>query len=322
MAARFVGVKVVVAGGSGALGRALCASLATAGHDVVVLTRRPRDRPYRQRVWDGATVGPWAEELSGSAVVNLAGELVDRRPTRANIDLLTRSRVDPTRALAHAAQEVPDPPVVWVQASTLAIHGDAGEDLVTEASAAGEGPPQMVGVAQAWEAAAANARADRQVILRTSIVLDRDTPALRRLVGLVRSGLGGRVGSGQQWFSWIHVDDWLRTVHWCLGLPASATGPSGPALPGASPPGGVLIATAPNPVRNHELMSTLRSVLHRPPAPPTPELLVRVGSLVLRTDPALGLTGRRAVSTRLDEAGFVFEHPHLREALEDLLRDR
>lgn len=310
-------MKVVVAGGSGALGRALCASLVRSGHDVVVLTRQLRDSPYRQRVWDGVTVGPWMEELSGSAVVNLAGELVDRRPTRANIELLTRSRVDPTRALAQAAREVTAPPAVWVQASTLAIHGDAGEGVVSEGSAPGDGPPQMVGVAQAWEAAAANVRADRQVILRTSIVLDRDTPALRRLVGLVRYGLGGRVGSGQQWFSWIHIDDWLRIVHWCLGLPPSTTGAADVS---GSPPSGVLVATAPHPVRNHELMSTLRSVLHRPAAPPTPELLVRVGSLVLRTDPALGLTGRRAVSTRLDEAGFAFEHPHLREALEDLLR--
>lgn len=310
-------MKVVVAGGSGALGRALCASLTRSGHDVVVLTRHLRDSPYRQREWDGATLGPWMEELSGSAVVNLAGELVDRRPTRANIELLTRSRVDPTQALARAAQEVADPPKVWVQASTLAIHGDAGEERVTEDSAPGDGPPQMVGVARAWEAAAADVRADRQVILRTSIVLDRDTPALRRLAGLVRFGLGGRVGSGQQWFSWIHVDDWLRIVHWCLGLPSSTAGAADVA---DSPPSGVLVATAPHPVRNSELMSTLRSVLHRPAAPPTPELAVRLGSLVLRTDPALGLTGRRAVSTRLDDAGFVFEHPYLREALEDLLR--
>jgi len=317
----FVVVKVVVAGGSGALGRALCRSLADSGHDVVVLTRRMHRSPYRQLLWDGVSVGPWMDEIAGGAVVNLAGELVDRRPTPANIELLTRSRVEPTRALVQAAQKVTDAPAVWVQASTLAIHGDAGEALVTESSTPGNGPPQMVGVARAWEEAAVGARAGRQVILRTSIVLDRDTPALRRLTQLTRYGLGGRVGSGQQWFSWIHIDDWLRVVHWCLGLQAATTRPWDVPLPAAPPPTGVLVATAPDPVRNHELMDTLRAVLHRPPAPPTPELLVRMGSLVLRTDPALGLTGRRAVSTRLGDAGFVFQHPHLREALENLLND-
>ncbi len=96
---RFAHVKVVVAGGSGALGRRLCADLACAGHEVVVLTRRQRHGPHRQVEWDGRTVGPWREELAGSAVVNLAGELVDRRPTAANVSLLTTSRVDPTLAL-------------------------------------------------------------------------------------------------------------------------------------------------------------------------------------------------------------------------------
>ena len=96
-------MKVVVAGGSGALGRRLCADLAARGHDVVVLSRNPRAGALRQVHWDGRTVGPWAGELAGAAVVNLAGELVDRRPTAKNIELLTRSRVEPTLALRAAA---------------------------------------------------------------------------------------------------------------------------------------------------------------------------------------------------------------------------
>ncbi|GAA3796373.1 epimerase [Cellulomonas soli] len=309
-------MKVVVAGGSGALGRALCRSLTDEGHEVVVLTRRPREGSFRQVLWDGATPGPWARELDGSAVVNLAGELVDRRPTPANVALLTRSRVEPTRALAAAA--VGRSVGVWVQASTLALHGDAGEALVTETTPPGDGPPQMVGVARAWEAAAADAPADRLVVLRTSIVLDRGTPALDRLAGLTRWGLGGRVGSGRQWFSWIHVADWLRIVHLSLGVPTSADGPVR-TLP-ADGLRGVVVATAPHPVRNDELMRTLRATLHRPPAPPTPTWLVRAGSVVLRTDPALGLTGRRAVPARLTDAGFDFRYPDLAGALADLLR--
>lgn len=297
-------MKVVVAGGSGALGRRLCADLTSRGHEVVVLSRRPRPSPYRTVAWDGESIGPWSAELAGSAVVNLAGELVDRRPTPANIALLTSSRVRPTLALAAAAARLEQPVPVWLQASTLAIYGDAGEQAITEASPPADGPPQMAGVARTWEDAAAGAPAERLVVLRTSIVLDRDTPALDRLAGLVRYGLGGRVGTGQQWFSWIHVQDWLRIVHRSL----EADDLHGPVL-----------ATAPHPVRNEQLMATLRQVLHRPPAPPTPRWLVRLGAVALRTDPALALTGRRAVSARLPAVGFTFEHPHLEGALRRLL---
>ncbi|MEV0731573.1 DUF1731 domain-containing protein [Polymorphospora sp. NPDC050346] len=307
-------MKVVVAGGSGALGRRLCADLAARGHDIVVLTRTPRPGPHRQVAWDGATVGAWAGELAGSAVVNLAGELVDRRPTAANVELLTRSRVAPTRALADAAGRLDRPVPVWIQASTLAIYGDAGERLLTEESPEADGPPQMAGVARAWEAAAVDVPARRRVVLRTSIVLDRDTPALNRLTGLVRFGLGGRVGTGRQWFSWIHVDDWLHVVRHSLGDPA---GPD--SAPDAAAPDGVLLATAPNPVRNSELMAALRQVLRRPAAPPTPAVAVKLGAVFLRTDPALALTGRRAVPARLTDAGFTFRHPHLAGALADLL---
>jgi uncharacterized protein (TIGR01777 family) len=305
------GVKIVVAGGSGALGRRLCADLARRGHDVVVLSRTPREGPVRQVAWDGRTVGPWARELAGAAVVNLAGELVDRRPTRRNIDLLTSSRVEPTLALTAAAAALDGPVPVWVQASTTAIHGDAGEEVVTEATPPADGPPQMAGVARAWEAAAAGVPARRQVVLRTSFVLDRDTPALDRLTGLVRWGLGGRIGNGQQWVSWIHIEDWLAITRWSLGLDGEAEG---------VPPSGVLVASAPNPVRNRELMATLRRVMRRPAAPPTPAPLVRLGAVLLRTDPAIALTGRRAVSTTLAEAGFAFRFPRLEEALTDLLR--
>ncbi|NAZ87094.1 DUF1731 domain-containing protein [Kineococcus indalonis] len=192
--------------------------------------------------------GAWARELPGAAVVNLAGELVDRRPTRANVELLTRSRVEPTRALARAAADLDAPVPVWLQAGTLAVHGDAGEAEVAESSPSADGPAQMAGVAR-----------------------------------------------------------------WGLGLPAGAE------LEGTEPPRGVLVASSPTPVRNAELMAALRRVLRRPPAPPTPALAVRAGSVLLRTDPALGLTGRRAVPAALLAAGFPFAFPRLEPALSDLL---
>jgi uncharacterized protein (TIGR01777 family) len=300
-------VKVVVAGGSGALGRRLCDDLAGRGHEVVVLTRSPRPGGHRQVHWDGVSVGPWAAELEGAAVVNLAGELVDLRPTPRNIALLTSSRVQPTLALRAAADRLDAPVPVWLQASTAAIHGDAGETLVDEDTPPADGPPQMTDVARAWEEAAAGARADRQVVLRTSVVLDRGTPALDRLVRLTKLGLGGRIASGRQWISWLHIDDWLAIARWSLGIEDS------------EPPAGVVVASAPNPVRNTELMAALRKHLHRPPAPPTPAPLVTLGAVLLRTDPALALTGRRAVSRRLAEAGYRFRYPYLDGALADLL---
>lgn len=299
-------MKVTVAGGSGALGRRLCQDLAAHGHEVVVLTRRPRPGPFRQVEWDGRSVGPWAAELEGSAVVNLAGELVDRRPTPANVELLTRSRVEPTRALVEASATLSARVPVWVQASTLAIYGDAGEPVLDESAPLADGPPQMAGVARAWEGAVEGANGDRIVVLRTGIVLDTATPALDRLVGLVRWGLGGRVGPGTQWISWIHIDDWLAIVRRALSSEAGELS-------------GVVHSTAPHPVRNAELMAGLRTHLRRPAAPPTPAALVRLGAVLRRTDPALALTGRRAVPALLESQGFEFRYPHLDDALAALL---
>jgi uncharacterized protein len=298
-------MKVVLAGGSGSLGRRLAADRHGRGDDVVVLTRRPgTTKVGRECAWDGVTVGPWAGELRGATVVNLAGALVDRRPTEANVDLLTCSRVEPTLALVHAARELDEPPATWLQMSTLAIYGDRGDEVLDEHAAVGDGPAQMAGVARAWEEAVDGAPAGRLVVLRTGIVFDRGAPAVERLRGLVRWGLGGRVGDGQQWVSWLHVDDYLAIVHRVLDDGALA---------------GVVHATSPMPVRNAELMSELRRVLHRPWSPPSPAPLVRVGSVLLRTDAALALTGRRCVPRRLLEAGFEFRYPTLPPALDDVL---
>ena len=302
-------MKVVIAGGSGALGRRLCEDLEGQGHAVVVLTRRARPGPFRQVEWDGRTVGAWRDELEGSAVVNLAGELVDRRPTAANVDLLTRSRVEPTRALVEASATLAEPVPVWVQASTLAIYGDAGDQVLDESSPPADGPPQMAGVAKAWEAAVSGARTECLITLRSGIVLDNDTPALDRLLSLARWGLGGRVGPGTQWVSWIHIEDWLAIVRQCL-------------LPDRPTMSGVVHATGPCPVRNVDLMAALRRSVGRTAAPPTPKVLVGLGAVVLRTDPALALTGRCAVPDRLVNAGFDFRHPDIDEALADLRAHR
>jgi uncharacterized protein len=184
-------VKVVIAGGSGSLGRRISADLNARGHQVVVLGRRPdASSAVRQVLWDGRTVGDWASELAGpdTAVINLAGKLVDCRPTPANVAELRRSRVEPTSALVQASQQLEQPVRQWIQASTTAIWSDAGETRCDESTPLPVGLPQMTGVAQPWEAAFAGANTEHGVILRTSIVLDRDSPVLRRLVSLTKAG--------------------------------------------------------------------------------------------------------------------------------------
>lgn len=286
-------MKIVIAGGRGALGRRLVAHLA--GHEVVVLTRgNPGPGELH---WDGMTVGPWAEQLRGAAVINLAGELVDKRPTARNVELLRSSRVQPTRALVEAAKHYPV--ATWIQASTLAIYSDAGEQRITEDTPVPErGLPQMTGVARAWEAALDGAVADRIALLRTGIVLDRGTPALDRLALITKVGLGGRIASGRQWISWIHIDDRLHIVDLAL----------------ANQLDGIVVASAPNPVRNAELMAALRRALRRPAAPPTPTWLLRAGAVLMRTDPALALTGRHGTSTKVTE----FHYPTIESALDEL----
>ncbi|HEX5188866.1 MAG TPA: TIGR01777 family oxidoreductase [Streptosporangiaceae bacterium] len=305
-------MKVVLAGGSGALGRRIAADLTARGDEVVVLSRSPATEPadgrqaggkVRQLHWDGVHAGPWATELAGAVLVNLAGELVDRRPTPANIEVLTRSRVEPTRALRQAVAGLATPPAAWIQMSTLAIYGDAGDAVLDETAATADGPAQMAGVARAWETAAKGAIAGRQVVLRTAVVLDRGTPAYARLSALTRWGIGGRIGTGRQWVSWLHIDDFLGIVRLCLDDAGLA---------------GVIHATSPEPVTNAEFMAAFRHAWGRPAAPPTPAWLLTFGAMLLRTDPALALTGRRCVPARLTALGFGFKYPRIGAAVADL----
>jgi uncharacterized protein len=196
------------------------------------------------------------------------------------------------------------PPPLWLQMSTLAIYGDAGQGLVEEGHPVADGPPQMPGVALPWEQAVEDAATGRLVIMRAGIVLDRGTPALDRLVRLARLGLGGRISKGTQWISWIHVADFLNAVRFIRDHHDIA---------------GVVHVTSPNPVQNRYMMATLRKGVRRPWSPPTPKPLVHLGALVMRTDPALALTGRRCVPGRLLEAGFDFRHPTLDSAIHALL---
>jgi uncharacterized protein (TIGR01777 family) len=288
------------------LGLAIAGHLASAGHDVTLLTRSIKPAiHFKQVVWDGKSVArSWGSLLSKSILINLAGELVDRVPTKSNIALLKSSRTEPTRALVEAAQMF-GKPALWLQSSTLAIYGDAGDEVLDETAGPADGPEQMAGVAKAWEACVDESCSDRLVVMRTAVVLQPNTPALNRLTSMTNLFMGGTVASGNQWVSWVHFEDFLRAVTFLIEHEEMS---------------GIVHITSPKPVTNRILMARLRRVLNRPWTPPTPALLVKLGAwAIFRTDPALALTGRRAIPKLLQAGGFSFNFPEIETALEDLL---
>lgn len=299
--------RIVIAGGSGFLGRNLARHLTELGCEVVVLSRRPPDEPFPafHAAWDARRPGDWVRHLDGaSGLVNLAGRSVDCVKTPDHCDEILRSRVEATRALGEAVRGVERPPPVWVQMGTAHRYGDPPEIVCDEDSAFGYGLAPVVG--EKWEEAYERGRPEgmRGVLLRTSFVLGRSGGALPRLERLVRWGLGGTVGHGRQGMSWIHERDMSRLFERALGDEGME---------------GAYVATAPRPVSNADFMRTLRRVLRRPAGLPAAAWMVRLGApLLLRSDPELALYGRYCVPSRLEREGFAFEHPELEPALRAL----
>jgi uncharacterized protein (TIGR01777 family) len=297
---------VVLAGGSGFLGRVLSGELERAGYEVLVLTRRLRAGAGRQAVWDGRSVGEWARLLEGAeAVVNLAGRSVNCRYTRRNRKEIVESRVRSVEALGRAVRGCARPPKLFVQVASLAIYGDAGRRVCCEDAPAGRG--FSAETCAAWERAfdALELPSTRKVLLRTGLVLGRAGGALATLARLARFYLGGTVGDGRQYLSWLHERDFARIVRWCLEREGAA---------------GVYNATGPAPVTNAEFMCELRCALKRPWSPRTPAPLVRLGAWLMRTEAELALAGRRALPDRLVEEGFKFMYTNLETALADIFQ--
>ena len=298
--------RVVIAGGTGFLGRNLARHLTAAGHDVVVLARHvPDDQAGWHHVrWDARTVGDWVHHLDGAAaLVNLAGRTVDCVKTPDHCDEILRSRVESTIVLGRALQKIGKLPRVWIQMATAHIYGDPPEVVCDEDSPFGFGLAPFVG--QAWEdALQREAPAQmRKVVLRTSFVLGKAGGALPTLARLVRFGLGGTIGNGRQGISWIHAHDMNRLFVRAIEDDRMS---------------GAYVATAPNPVSNAEFMRELRRALRMRVGLPATSWMVRAAAPLLRTDPELALFGRYCVSRRLREEGFEFQFPDIRSALRDL----
>jgi hypothetical protein len=295
--------RIVIPGGTGYLGRALTDRLVARGDDVVLLSRGPArtGNGWRTVTWDARTVGDWVEAVEGAdAIVHLTGRRVDVRATRRNVDELISSRVEPVRVVGDALRACSSPPPVWVQSSSLAIFGEGRDTVLDEtATPSGIGPREMVTVCLAWEGAVhqATADVDRAVLLRIGIGLGgKDDPATAKLAQIVRMGLGGRVGSGRQWVSWVGLDDVLAVMLRAIDDPTMR---------------GTYHLTSPNPVTNAEMMATYRRLLGRRLGLPTPAVVARLGAPILGSSASLALTGRRCVPERLLAEGYEFRQPDL-----------
>lgn len=298
--------KIVLAGGSGFLGRTLTPVLISRGYEVVVLGRgKPQREGSVEHVqWDGKNSGAWVSAVDGAkAVVNLTGRIVNCRHTAENRREILESRVDSVRALGKAMAQCSAPPEAFVQASSLAIYGDAGERWCDEDAPHGEG--FSAEVCERWEEAFAELTAarTRKSVLRIGFALGRGGGIIEFLARLTRWFLGGHVGNGQQFISWIHVADLNRMFVDCIEEEQIS---------------GAYNATSPDPVTNAEFMRELRRVLRRPWSPPVPAPIAHVGAWLMGTEAGLALTGRRCTPRRFIQAGFTFQFPNLREALADI----
>lgn len=307
--------KVLLAGGSGFLGQALASHFLKADWDVAILTRSPAQSGLagRQVGWDACTLGDWAREVEGStAIINLTGKSVNCRYNARNRKAILDSRVDSTRVLGEAIGLCQQPPRIWLNASTATVYRhtfDEAWDETGQTEATEEAKDRFsVEVAWAWERALNEATTPRtrKVAMRMAMVLGLGEnsvfPVLRRLVKL---GLGGRMGDGRQFVSWIHESDFCRAVEWLMTHDHFE---------------GPVNLVAPNPVPNAEMMRTLRQVCGVPFGLPAANWMLEIGAFVLRTETELLIKSRRVVPGRLQRSGFEFAFPTIRKAFEDLSR--
>jgi uncharacterized protein len=304
-------MKIVLAGGTGFLGRPLATELASRGHQVVVLSREskpPETSGIRYAAWqpDGSSSGVWAREIDGAeGIVNLAGAgIADRRWSEARKRELLESRVLSTRSLVSAVRAANTRPSVFVQGSAIGYYGTSDTQTFDESFPPGR---DFFGdLAQAWEAEAQpiGSLGCRLVFIRSGVALEKDGGALAEMQRPFKFFAGGPVASGRQYLSWIHRDDWIAMVVWALETPSVS---------------GVFNATAPEPVTNAVFSKALGRALHRPSWIPAPAFALCVMFGKEFADIAL-INGQRVVPAHAQALGFSFKHPTIESALAAIYR--
>lgn len=308
-------MKIVIPGGTGQVGTVLARAFHEQGDEVVVLSRSPQIAPWRVVKWDAETLGGWAAELEGAdVVINLTGRSVNCRYNAGNRKLITQSRVKSTQVVGEAIARASRPPRVWLQASTATIYGHRFDAANDEATGIVGGSEQnapdtwnfSIDVVTSWERVLNEAMTPhtRKVLLRSAIIMSPDRGgAFDLLLTLVRFGLGGRAGNGRQYVSWIHDQDFIRSILWLIDHD-EIEGPANLA--------------APNPLPNSDFMQALRAACGIRFGLPATEWMLEIGAFLLRTETELILKSRRVVPGRLLESGFTFQFPTWPEAARDL----
>lgn len=302
-------MKIVVSGGTGFIGRALCQSLLRRGMVVTVLSRNllqakaMLDPSVRVIEWDAVTPGPWESELDGAhAVINLAGEpIAAGRWTQKRKQLIVDSRVNATRLLVQALSRLANKPRVLISASGVGYYGTSQEIRFDERN--GSGSDFFADLCVAWERAALAAQSAgvRVVCLRTGMVLDRDGGALAKMVPPFRAFVGGPIAPGTQWVSWIHRADLIGLIEWAL-TNEQVSGP--------------VNAVAPEPVTMTDFCRILGKVLNRPSWLPVPEFALRVAFGELAS---VMTTGQRVAPKLALDGGYQFKFPRLESALRSIV---
>ena len=304
--------RIILAGGSGFLGKALAQKFVDRCDEVVVLARAPRERSdgAKEIAWDAKSLGDWTKWIDGAEVViNLAGKSVDCRYTETNRKVIVASRVDSTRVLGKAIAQCKQPPRVWLNCSSATIYKHTFEAPKDEAGETGATPEAKdefsIEVIRKWERALDEAPTPhtRKVAMRITLVFGGDGGVFPVLQRLARLGLGGKMGSGKQYVSWIHVDDFLHAVEWLIAKDELS---------------GIVNVAAPNPLPNFEMMQLIRETCGVPFGLPAAEWMLEVGAFFIRTETELIVKSRSVVSRRLPASGFKFQFPELRGALADI----
>ena len=293
-------MKVLITGASGLIGKALQQSFREKGYEMLLASRsEPKDA--NSIYWDAVDGFTQPERLEGiDAVVHLAGESISGlRWTEEKKKAIRDSRVLGTRSVVNAISKLQDRPRVLVCASAIGFYGERGDEELTESSAAGD--EFLSHVAKEWESEARRAEdaGVRTVLLRSGIVLSKDGGALGTMLTPFKLGVGGVVGSGKQWMSWISLDDEVEIINFSI---------ENENLRGA------VNAVSPNPVTNHDFTKTLGDVLYRPTFLPLPEFAVSM--IFGEMGDALLLSSTKALPKRLLDAGFAFKYPDLKPAIE------
>jgi uncharacterized protein (TIGR01777 family) len=307
-------MKIILAGGTGFLGKALQQFYCDQATEIIVLSRsvntfaqrKPSCSVVRHAYWPNKLNGDrsWMQEFEGADfVINLAGKNVNCRYNDANKKEILESRVDATNAIAEAIRQCATPPKLWINLSSATVYRHA-EDRPQNEFTGEIGDGFSEDVVRAWEKAFAQEVGDvRKVTMRLGIVLGNGEGVIPRLKNLVRFGLGGKHGNGRQMVNWIHVGDFLRIVEWFRTHPETKSAYN---------------IVSPNPVTNAEMMRTLRKTMGMPFGLPAPEWMLSIGAWLIGTETELLLKSRWVEPKRLVDEGYKFQFPVMEMALKDL----